>query len=178
MVTLKCQQNLVKIVEHGDDAIFFDATEALAVIGGDAATSAVITAWSKMVEQMQSGNKHASHLSPIAEALAQLNNQAAIPVLTDALRNDKVLVRSYAATILGQMKVESAVPVLSELLNDEADVKVGRFLRRGWKSSFPKTTNVSRIALNALEMIGTPAALAAIDTWQGPGLEWPAPSEE
>ncbi len=79
----------------------------------------------------------------VAEALLKLQSAPAEVTLLAALRSEKWMIRRNAAGILGQLEADWAVEPLLKALRDPIE-------------------GVRRVALAALERIGTPEALVAI----------------
>jgi HEAT repeat protein len=79
------------------------------------------------------------------------DRQAAVPLI-DCLRDEDSDVRGAAAEALGKLGDVRAVAPLSQLLDDKT-----RYLL--WET-------ISQVAQKALQAIGTPEALAALDAWK------------
>ncbi len=111
-----------------------------------------------------------------AEALGDIKDRAAVPVLKKMLRDTSSDTRGAAARALGKIGDPSIVQGLADLISDEeyCNFSIG-YMARGRHYSYYTVhrgfdpfwwgTTVGSIAIEALEQIATPEALAIVEEW-------------
>jgi len=138
---------IIRINDKNSD-IRMGVLEALGQTGDTRAIDPLLTILQNVVED-ESGIRCIA-----AQALGQIGNQRAVDPLINALNDYDVDVRGYAALALAQIGDNKAVKPLTMLLDDFYE-----------EFSFSRETP-SSYSQTALEVIGTPEALKALEDWR------------
>jgi HEAT repeat protein len=99
----------------------------------------------------------------IIRMLAKIKDESAVPGLINIAIDPNRFVRADAIMALGKIKDERAVELLRKLLSDQVIVEQ---LDNYWPKEIRRVTRVCDLAADALEMIGTPEVLEAVEKWR------------
>lgn len=132
-------RQLLAQLKSSDPAIILKAAHALGTLNDKTAVEALVLLFNNR-------RLPARVRLTAAEALIELDSAPTAVTLLAALRNPAWKIRRSAAAILGQIRADWAVERLAERLRDESEF-------------------VQRTARAALQHIGTPDAIKALDTF-------------
>jgi hypothetical protein len=137
--------------------------------------------WQELINQLQEiQRQHQAKHSPQSrvnaiQALLQMGDTIATPVIMKSLQDPSVEVRKAAASALGTLRHEVAIdPLIQALADPDGRVRIAAAWALGDIGS-PKAVpaliealhspdhNLRTVAVDALESIGTPEALAALE---------------
>lgn len=138
---------LLKVMQHEDVVLRFAAVAALGQLRDARAVDALLYA---LHDPDTSVQKQA------VRALSQIGDPRALPALVEALGDSRLAVRGMAAEALSWFADAATVPALIEALWDARS-------RNPQPDEHP---NPVHAIIEALEVIGTAEAQAAIDDWQ------------
>ncbi|HLY25458.1 MAG TPA: HEAT repeat domain-containing protein [Aggregatilineales bacterium] len=133
---------LITLAQDGDKMIRLFAIEAISDNRDPRAVSVLL-------EALNNPNPAVSQAA--SSALSGIG-AVAIPALLEGLQSKEVTLKQWAATTLGKMQAIEAVPGLTRLLADTTSIS---FIQR-----------ICDIAAEALLLIATPEAVAAVETWK------------
>lgn len=148
---------LMQAMKHADVVIRFAAVSALGQLRDPQAVDALIYA---LHEPDVSVQKQA------ARALSQIGDPRAIPHLVEALHDSRLAVRGVAAEALSWFADPATVPALIEALWDT----------RSHDPQPDEQPNPVYAIVEALEVIGSEAAVAALADWQQQWADAPSSS--
>jgi HEAT repeat protein len=152
--------HLVKLINRCDTLRHF-AVKALAQTGSLAAVPPLLNSL-ETISCMDLADIQAH----IIWALGKLHDPRAAPMLIEWVKTSRADLRAVAIQALGSIGYPSAIPVLEVCLNDATVLN-----RQDWGGTFwlfrtYRQRKVCDMAFEALQEIGTPNALMAIERWQ------------